>query len=174
MDLVAGRRSSQGNSSQSSLSDLIPLVVITVVEARRYSSLIVVIYSTFSFSSSLLFPLFFSSFLTLLFPLFTLARVSLSLSLRPNQVVSLSSSSLITHLPLPSDRLITLLPFFFSFSFLFFRIELLSFLFSLSFIPKNTCSCIQSMKIIDRIKKGQEEGRPLFSFEYFSPKTAQV
>jgi methylenetetrahydrofolate reductase (NADPH) len=30
------------------------------------------------------------------------------------------------------------------------------------------------MKIIDRIKKGQEEGRPLFSFEYFSPKTAQV
>ncbi|KAG0208085.1 hypothetical protein BGX33_006482 [Mortierella sp. NVP41] len=29
------------------------------------------------------------------------------------------------------------------------------------------------MKIIDRIKKGQEEGRPLFSFEYFSPKTAQ-
>ncbi|KAG0286569.1 hypothetical protein BGZ96_009348 [Linnemannia gamsii] len=29
------------------------------------------------------------------------------------------------------------------------------------------------MKIIDRINKGQEEGRPLFSFEYFSPKTAQ-
>ncbi|KAG0241285.1 methylenetetrahydrofolate reductase-domain-containing protein [Mortierella sp. GBAus27b] len=29
------------------------------------------------------------------------------------------------------------------------------------------------MKIIDRIQKAQEEGRPLFSFEYFSPKTAQ-
>jgi hypothetical protein len=30
------------------------------------------------------------------------------------------------------------------------------------------------MKIIGRITKAQEEGRPLFSFEYFSPKTAQV
>ncbi|KAF9389627.1 hypothetical protein CPC16_005694 [Podila verticillata] len=29
------------------------------------------------------------------------------------------------------------------------------------------------MKIIDRIKKCQEEGRPFFSFEYFSPKTVQ-
>ncbi|KAF9414363.1 hypothetical protein BGZ94_000415 [Podila epigama] len=29
------------------------------------------------------------------------------------------------------------------------------------------------MKIIDRINKCQEEGRPFFSFEYFSPKTVQ-
>ncbi|KAG0237623.1 hypothetical protein BGW42_000451 [Actinomortierella wolfii] len=29
------------------------------------------------------------------------------------------------------------------------------------------------MKIIDRLNKAQEEGRPTFSFEYFSPKTAQ-
>ncbi|KAF9921738.1 hypothetical protein FBU30_008205 [Linnemannia zychae] len=29
------------------------------------------------------------------------------------------------------------------------------------------------MKIIDRIQKRQEEGRPFFSFEYFSPKTPQ-
>lgn len=30
------------------------------------------------------------------------------------------------------------------------------------------------MKVIDKIHKAEEEGRPFWSFEYFPPKTPQV
>lgn len=30
------------------------------------------------------------------------------------------------------------------------------------------------MKVIEKINKAEQEGRPFWSFEYFPPKTAQV
>lgn len=30
------------------------------------------------------------------------------------------------------------------------------------------------MKVIDKIHKAEQEGRPFWSFEYFPPKTSQV